>query len=724
MTASVELSVGGMTCASCVARVEKALARVPGVLSATVNLATETASVRADRDVSEAAVAAIRKAGYEALPRGAAPSSAAIEAASRRDALEVAVAALLTLPLVLPMVLSPFGVHAALPGWAQWLLATPVQFWIGARFYRAGWSALANRSGNMDLLVALGTTAAYGLSAWLLARGEGGHLYFEAGAVVITLVRLGKWLEARAKRQATSAIAALAKLRPDRARVLAGGEERDLPIDRVRVGDLVVVFPGERFPVDGVVVEGASHVDESLVTGEGMPVAKESGARITGGAVNGEGRLVVRTAAVGTETVLARIIRHVESAQAGKAPIQHLVDRVSAVFVPAIVAVAAVTFVGWGVGTGDWQAAILDAVAVLVIACPCALGLATPAAVMAGTGVAAKHGILIKDVEALEVAHRVRVVAFDKTGTLTEGRPQLVSWAAVPGVDEDVLALAAAVQRGSEHALARAVVEAAQKAGVSIPEARDTRAVPGRGVAAVVGGRRLAIASGRWARELGAAGLEPLEGEAERHRGEGKSVAWLVDLDAQRALALLVFGDALKPGARRAVERLAADGVRCVLLTGDNAGAARAVAALCGIEEVHADVLPEEKAAVVARLRAGGTVVAMVGDGINDAPALAAADVGIAMGGGTDVAMHTAAITLMRPDPALVPGAIGLSRLTYRKIRQNLFWAFAYNVVGVPLAALGYLSPVIAGAAMAFSSVSVVGNALLLRRWRPDLPRP
>jgi Cu+-exporting ATPase len=716
---SLELSVSGMTCASCVARVEKALAKVPGVESASVNLATETASVRADRDVMEAALSAIRKAGYEAVPRSSAPSAEEIAALSRREALEVVVAALLTLPLVAPMVAAPFGVDATLPGWLQAVLATPVQFWIGARFYRAGWSALANRSGNMDLLVALGTTAAYGLSLWLLLRGQTSHLYFEASAVVITLVRLGKWLETRAKRQTTEAIRALAKLRPERARVLSNGEESEVPIERVRVGDRVVVLPGERIPVDAQVVEGASHVDESLITGESLPLAKVVGAHVTGGSVNGEGRLVVRTSAVGAETVLARIIRHVETAQAAKAPIQRLVDRVSAVFVPAIIGVAFATFVGWGIATGDWQAAVLDAVAVLVIACPCALGLATPTAVMAGTGVAARHGILIKDAEALEIAHRIRIVVFDKTGTLTEGKPVLAALVPAPGIDDDVLALAAAIQRGSEHTLARAVVDAALAKGVEIPRAAATRAIPGRGVEAEVNARRLAIASERWARELSSSGLEAMAAEAGRFRGEGKSVSWLIELEPARVLAMLAFGDAAKPTARRAIDRLMREGIRTVLLTGDNRGAAQAVAEALGIEEVHAELLPEDKAAVVAGLRADGTVVAMVGDGINDAPALASADVGIAMGGGTDVAMQTAAITLMRGDPALVPDAISISRRTYRKIRQNLFWAFVYNVVGVPLAALGYLSPAIAGAAMAFSSVSVVTNALLLRRWRP-----
>jgi P-type Cu+ transporter len=716
----MELSVRGMTCASCVARVEKVLRRVPGVDSASVNLATETASVHADRDVSAAAIAAIRKAGYDAVPRGVAISPEEVAAAARREARELIAAALLTLPLIVPMLISPFGIDAMLPGWLQALLATPVQFWIGARFYRAGWSALRDRSGNMDLLVALGTSAAYGLSLWLLLRGQSSHLYFEASAVVITLVRLGKWLEARAKRQTTAAIRALAQLQPETARVVVEGREREVPVERVQVNDTVVILPGERIPVDAVVLEGASHVDESLITGESLPVEKTVGGRLTGGAINAEGRLVVRTVAVGGETVLARIIRRVEMAQAGKAPIQRLVDQVSAVFVPVIIAIAAVTWLAWGIVSGDWQAAVLNAVAVLVIACPCALGLATPTAVMAGTGVAARHGILIKDAQALEIAHRVSIVAFDKTGTLTEGRPELT--ALVTAADEPhdaMLVLAASVQRGSEHALARAVVAAAEKAGVGIHGATDLRVVPGRGVEARVDGRRLAIASEGWARQLGAAGLDALSAQADAFRADGKSVSWLIDMDAGRAVALLAFGDTIKPTARLAVERLRSRGIRTLLLSGDNRGAAQSVASAVGIDEVRAEILPEDKAAVVTALRVDGSVVAMVGDGINDAPALAAADVGIAMGGGTDVAMHTAAITLMRSDPALVADAISLSQRTYRKIRQNLFWAFIYNVIGVPLAALGYLSPVIAGAAMAFSSVSVVANALSLRRWSP-----
>lgn len=717
------LQIEGMTCASCVTRVEKALAGVPGVASATVNLATEKAEVRfAGRDVETAAlVAAVRKAGYEASGADEAQAASAAAASRWPDWWPVALAALLSAPLLLPMPGLLFGRAWMLDGWVQLALATPVQFWLGARFYRAGWKALKAGAGNMDLLVALGTSAGYGLSVYLLLTHGGHglpHLYFEASAVVITLVLLGKWLELRAKRQTTQAIRALNALRPERARVRRNGQEQERPLEQVRVGDEVVVRPGERIPVDAVVLEGASEVDESLITGESLPVAKHVNHAVTGGSVNGEGLLVLRTTAVGAESTLARIVRLVESAQAKKAPIQRLVDRVSSVFVPVVIAIAFATLLGWGVATGDWEAAILNAVAVLVIACPCALGLATPTAIMAGTGVAARHGVLIKDAEALEVAHGVGIVAFDKTGTLTEGRPELVAFEAVDGDANALLQASAAIQAGSEHPLARAVTAAATKQGLAIPAASEVRAVAGRGVAATVEGRALRLGSSRFMGELSVS-TGKLAERAAQLQGEGRTVSWLADVGASpKLLGLLAFGDAPKPSAAAAIRQLHAQGIRTALVSGDNRGSAEAVARLLQIDIVHAEVLPEDKAAIVAQLKAQGTRVAMVGDGINDAPALAAADVGIAMSTGTDVAMHAAGITLMRGDPALVSDAIDISRRTYAKIRQNLFWAFVYNVVGIPLAALGLLSPVIAGAAMAFSSVSVVGNALLLRRWK------
>jgi Cu+-exporting ATPase len=613
-----------------------------------------------------------------------------------------------------------FGADWLLPGWLQLALATPVQFVLGARFYRAGWKALLARSGNMDLLVALGTSAAYGLSAYMLWRHwqHEPHLYFEASAAVITLVLLGKWLEGRAKRLTTSAIRALQALRPERARVRRGGAEVELSVEALAVGDLLIAKPGERVAADGEVVEGRTHADESLLTGESLPVAKGPGDRVTGGSVNGEGLILARVTAVGAQSALARIIELVESAQANKAPIQKLVDRVSAVFVPVVLVVAAFTLLGWGFATGQWEPALLNAVAVLVIACPCALGLATPTAIMAGTGVAARYGILIQDAEALEAAHAITAVAFDKTGTLTAGKPALSIFEPVGMETPAALALAAALQAGSEHPLAKAVTTAA--AGLRIPPAKDVRAVPGRGVEGIVAARRLAIGSRRWMLELGVP-LDALEGKAEEAEAQGRSVSWLADLtEAPRPLALMAFGDEPREEARDAVSELARRGVRAVMLTGDNARAAAAVARRLGIDDVRAEVLPGDKAAAVESLRQSGGRVAMVGDGVNDAPALAAADLGIAMGNGTDVAMHAAGITLMRSDPRLVGAALDISRRTYDKIRQNLFWAFVYNVVGIPLAALGILSPVIAGAAMALSSVSVVANTLLLKRWNPE----
>jgi len=724
---TLSLRIEGMTCASCVSRVEKALKQVPGVLSASVNLATETAEVGVTGGAAmlPALKAAVAKAGYQAHDIPAAGNTPASKPAAWWP---VALAAVLSAPLALPMPGSLFGKEWMLAGWLQWLLATPVQFWLGARFYRAGWKALRAGTGNMDLLVALGTSAAYGLSVYQLWRHGGhgmAHLYFEASAVVITLVLLGKWMEARAKYQTTAAIRALQALRPDTARRRRDGKDEEVAVQDIQLGDLVVVRPGERIAVDGEIVEGATEVDESLITGESLPVAKHVGERVTGGAVNGEGLIVVRTTAIGAESTLARIVRMVESAQAKKAPIQRLVDQVSAVFVPVVIVIAFVTLLGWGLATQNWEAAILNAVAVLVIACPCALGLATPTAIMVGTGAAARQGILIKDAEALEVAHSLKVVAFDKTGTLTEGKPELVALQPHGIAEHELLAWAAAIQSGSEHPLARAVMRRAAGQRLEVPEATQLRAVAGRGMAAVVAGRELRLGSPRFMQELGLDlnSFASLNGRARELEAEGRTVSWLADVSSTpQLLGLLAFGDTLKSSAAPAMARLHALGIQTALVTGDNRGSADAVARQLGIDRVHSQVLPEDKAAIVGQLKAGIEAergrVAMVGDGINDAPALAAADVGIAMSTGTDVAMHAAGITLMRGDPALVAGAVDISRRTYAKIRQNLFWAFIYNVVGIPLAALGLLSPVIAGAAMALSSASVVMNALLLRRWK------
>ena len=771
----LDLGIGGMTCASCVSRVERALRKVPGVQDATVNLATESARVvwsPATADGSPDAAAAmdvllrraVRNAGYE--PRAAGPAQAAEDLSPWAGFLPVGVGLLLSLPLVLPMVLVAlpgtwgdfFGPQWMLPAWVQFALATPVQFILGARFYKAGWHAAKALAGNMDLLVALGTSAGWGLSVWLWLTaptdhaGHAPHLYFEASAVVITLVLLGKWLEARAKRQTTAAIRALHALRPEVVHLLTHAGEVDVPVAEVMVGDRLVVRPGERFPVDGTVHEGHTQVDESMLTGEPLPVVRDVGASLTGGSINGDGRIVMAVTAVGAETVLAHIIRLVEDAQAAKAPIQRLVDEVSAVFVPVVLGVALLTLLGWlWVGVG-MEVALIHAVAVLVIACPCALGLATPAAIMAGTGVAARHGILIKDAQALERAHKVDVVAFDKTGTLTVGRPRLTAFEAALGQDESALMVAvAAVQSGSEHPLARAVVAAAQERALPVPQPDAVRAVPGRGTEGEVNGQSYLVGSLRWMEELGV-DLGPLAARAQALQAEGATVSAVAQRRAEGLVlrAVMAFGDEPKPGAREALAMLKARGIRTVMISGDNRGAAEAMARRLGLSpeagEVMAEVLPGDKAAQIVALQQGahderrraaprregplggqrpnevaergGHIVAMVGDGVNDAPALAAADVGMAMGNGTDVAMHAAGITLMRGDPKLVAAALDISHRTVMKIRQNLFWAFAYNVAGIPLAAFGYLSPVVAGAAMALSSVSVMANALLLKRWR------
>jgi Cu+-exporting ATPase len=618
------------------------------------------------------------------------------------------------------MLVMPLGLNWELPALWQWLLATPVQFLAGARFYKGAWAALRAGGANMDVLVALGTSAAYGLSLWLWSEGHGGHhLYFESAAVVITLILLGKWLEARAKRQTSEAIRALQALKPATARVRRGAEEIELPLEQVRPGDLVVVRPGERVAVDGKVEEGESEVDEALLTGESLPQVKHPGSRVIGGSVNGSGLLLVRTGAVGAASTLSRIVALVQAAQGRKPAVQKRVDQISAVFVPVVVVIAALTLLGWGLARGDWAAAVVHAVSVLVIACPCALGLATPAAIMVGLGAAARRGILIRDPDVLDVAPRVRVVAFDKTGTLTEGQPRLMAFTPAAGVARDeALAQAAALQRGSEHPLAKAVLSAAE--GLPAISAEALQAHAGRGMAGRIAGQDWRLGSARWMQELGV-DLAPLAEASQAAEQQGHSQSWLACLQpTPRVVALLAFGDALKPGSKDAIAALHAAGVRTVLLSGDHRAAAARVAAQLGIDEVEAEVLPENKAARIEALRASlnvqGQAVAMVGDGINDAPALAAADLGIAMGSGTDVAQQAAGLTLMRGDPRGVPLALRVAQLTESKIRQNLFWAFAYNAVGLPLAAFGLANPMLAGAAMAASSVSVVTSALWLKR--------
>ena len=730
-----------MTCASCVARVERALKKVPGVQEATVNLATESARVLISpgEEVQARLRRAVRDAGYE--PRAADATLSTEPASPWAGFAPVGFGLLLSLPLMLPMVGELFGRHWMLPAWLQFALATPVQFVLGWHFYRAGWHALKALSGNMDLLVSIGTSAGWALSMWLWLTSAPGavvHLYFEGSAWVVTLVMLGKWLEARAKRQTTSAIRALHALRPDVAHLIGPDGEVDVPVGELLVGDRLVIKPGERIPVDGVLLEGRTQVDESMLTGEPLPVDKcpsadlgtAAQAALTGGSINGDGRVVMLVRAIGSETVLARIIRLVEDAQAAKAPIQRLVDQVSAVFVPAVLIISLITLLGWWLSGHSFEQALLNTVAVLVIACPCALGLATPVAIMAGTGVAAQHGILIKNAQALELAHQVDIVAFDKTGTLTLGQPRLASLLSLQGMTEnELLGIAAGLQSGSEHPLSRAVVRLAQERGLNFQSPDNVRSVPGRGSEGEIGSRHFLIGSLRWMKELDI-DTSAVESKADPLQEQGATVSVMAERTSQGLIlcALLAFFDEPKPGAKEALAALRAQGIKTVMISGDNRGSAETMARRLGLRpeqgEVMSEVLPGEKAKRVAALKTGGHVVAMVGDGVNDAPALATADVGMAMGNGTDVAMHAADITLMRGDPLLVAAALDISNRTVAKIRQNLFWAFAYNVAGIPLAAFGFLNPVVAGAAMAMSSISVMSNALLLKRWTPNKAVP
>jgi Cu+-exporting ATPase len=723
-TETLIFAIEGMTCASCVSRVERAMGKAAGVNAVSVNLATEQARVTGLAGVMDAAavVDRVERAGFGAAPLDDQPDAEDRDAVAlrrlRRERNGVLAAAALTAPLVAQMVAGLLDLNFHLSPLLQLALATPVQFVLGARFYGPAWKGLRAGTGNMDLLVALGTSAAFGLSVALMIWPQygSGHLYFEASAVIITLVLLGRWLEHRAKRSTAAAIRALSALRPSTARVLRGDAEIEVPVDSLVSGDVVVIRPGERLPADGEIIDGDSEIDEALITGESMPVAKHPGDLVIGGAVNGAGLLRVRVTGVGAESMLAGIIRLVESAQASKAPVQRLVDKVAAVFVPVVVAIAVAAFLAWWLSGADAAVALVTAVAVLVIACPCALGLATPTAIMVGTGVAAKAGILIKDAEALERAHKIKVVVFDKTGTLTEGRPSVSDVVGLASDEAEVIALAAALQAGSEHPLAKGVLDHA--GDINLKPASDFKSLTGRGVSAVVDGRTLWLGNRRLMAE---AGIDTGSNDAAATalEDEGKTVMWLGESGGD-VLGLIAVRDAVKANARAAVARLKAQGIETVMLTGDNQRSAATVAAEVAVDRVLAEVLPADKAAEIERLREDGRVVAMVGDGINDAPALAAADIGIAMAGGTDVAMHSAGLTLMRGDPMLVADAIDVSRATYRKILQNLFWAFIYNIIGIPLAAAGMLNPVFAGAAMAFSSVSVVSNSLILRRWRPN----
>jgi len=710
---TVELSIGGMTCAACSARIERQLNRLPSV-EAVVNLPAERAHIRYDPAVVDTArlIATIVKTGFTATPSSAdtrGEEKARKEAVYRAEVKRFWIALALTLPLIAQM---PFmfgagsNVHAdILPRWLQFALATPVQFWIGWRFYVGGWNAIRGGSGNMDVLVALGTSMAWLYSTVVLFADLHQHVYFEASATVITLVLMGKILEARAKAKTGAAIEALMKMQPSTAHVERDGQLVEVAVATLIPGDTVVVRPGEAVPVDGEVVTGNSSANEAMLTGESLPVAKTPGDEVFAATINGDGLLRCKATGVGSRTLLAGIIRLVEEAQGSKAPVQRLADKVAAIFVPVVTAIALVTFVGWWLWSDNFTLALVNAVAVLVIACPCALGLATPTAIMVGTGLGAKAGILIRNAQALELAEKINVLAVDKTGTLTEARPIVTEIiVGADGTASEVLRLAASLEQGSTHPLASALVAEAKARGLALDTPQDVTAEPGRGISGSVAGKVLCVGSPEW--------LGVPVGET-----PGSQIAVAVD---GKVIGSIAVADPLRDSSRAAVAQLQKLGVEVVMLTGDNAATAAEIARQAGVTRFEANVLPGEKARHVAALKASGKTVGMAGDGINDAPALAAADVSFAMGAGADVAMQAADVTLMRNDLGGVADAISLSRATLRKIRQNLFWAFIYNVLGIPAAALGFLNPVVAGAAMAMSSVSVVSNSLLLKRWKPQ----
>ncbi len=718
----ITLDIAGMTCAACVARVEKALKGAPGVVSASVSLPAETAEVTALSGFVTPAdlVAAVETTGFDAAPRDERRAGRDRAAAERREFLVLIGALALSAPFLANMAYELRTGAPLLPAWMQFMLATPVFVVAGARFHIGAFKALRAGAANMDVLVSLGTFAAYGLALWRLATGHHHHLTFEAASLVIAFVLLGKFLEARARRATGGAVAALAALRPNIARIRRDGAEREEKVDAVRTGDIVVVRPGERIPVDGIIVAGASDIDEAMITGESAAVAKGVGASVAGGSVNGVGRLELRATTVGSASRLSRIIRLVERAQASKAPIQQVVDRIAAVFVPAVVVVAAATFAYWFATAGEFEMALVNAISVLVVSCPCALGLATPAAVAVGMGAGARAGILVKDAAALETARRIQTIVFDKTGTLTQGRPVVSALVAVEGNERDLLALAASAEQGSEHALGRAILARAEQDGVALGALDHFAALPGKGLDATVEGVRVRAGNARLMREIGV-DVEGLAGRVAPFEEAGGTVFYVArDVDgAPRLAGFLAAADAPRAQSAGVVAALKARGVRPMMLTGDAEGVARAVADRLGGLAIAAGVPPEGKAAEIARRREGGTIVAMVGDGVNDAPALAEADVGIAMGAGSEAALEAASVALPSDDLEKVVALFDLSRASARKIRQNLFLAFVYNVAMIPAAAAGMLSPVAAGAAMALSSVCVVANALLLRAWKP-----
>ena len=719
----VEFTIEGVEDEEDAARLESELNDLDGVVSAGVDFARgsgrvvfQPAIVRADEIFDYLA-----KAEYSARPvmdEEQDTEKLKREREFRKSVRLLIFSAVLSAPLLFQMAgMLPGAGGWELPRWWQFALATPVQFIVGWRFYRGAYHSLMGGGANMDVLVALGTSAAWLHSSVVTLWGlSGHHVYFEASAILITLIVLGKVLEERAMGRTSEAIKKLIGLQAKTARVLRDGEEREVPVEQVQVGDVVMVRPGEKYPVDGLIIEGATSVDESMLTGESVPVAKGVGDAVTGATLNIDGAVRFRVTKVGEETALAQIIRMVEQAQGSKAPIQRTADRISGIFVPIVLGIALVTYALWD-AVGPFTPALINAVAVLVIACPCALGLATPTAIMVGTGKGAEAGILIKGGESLETAHKLDAIILDKTGTLTKGTPVVTDILPLNGLpDGELLRIAASAERGSEHPLGKSIVNEAEARGLDLLEMRDFRAYPGHGLKAEVGGRKIYLGNEKLMAEHGVS-TPPHIDEIRNLESQGKTVVLIADVEG--LLGAIGVADTLKENSAEAVESLQRMGIEVYMMTGDNERTAQAMAAQAGVRHVMAGVMPDEKAAMVEELRRGGKKVGMVGDGINDAPALAAADVGFAIGTGTDIAMEASDITLMQGDLMGVVAGIHLSKTVMRKIRQNLFWAFFYNILGIPLAAFGFLSPIIAGAAMAFSSVSVVSNTLLLRKWKP-----